>query len=345
VGRHDPSGLSFADTTNVGDHLCEAHFIGSLSARPDCIADGEYWASCCWFAEALLASNVTDHPPWGLMLLNTMFSWLSPRESFAEENRLARGRWHAAWQCGAMPAAIVAAGKGLASSSMGSLMINMSQTTMVCLPDMIVLAQKLSPPPPTALPASGVLEVPLPVQFAVMLTAHLGGGFASRWQKRNLDVSRRPEAMHDVDLRHQLLLVLRYIQAPPIGAWIRVVMGNDVFDVPPEFSSAELGVMVLMPVHRPEELRKLKRAASKVMEVLLDMRQRFDACAWGIRPACCCNPLCSSLLPSPTTGRLPKGKACSGCDHDRYCSTDCQRQHWPLHKHACKAAAQRNSAA
>ena len=33
---------------------------------------------------------------------------------------------------------------------------------------------------------------------------------------------------------------------------------------------------------------------------------------------------------------LAASKKCSGCGTARYCSADCQKQHWPLHKRACK---------
>lgn len=44
----------------------------------------------------------------------------------------------------------------------------------------------------------------------------------------------------------------------------------------------------------------------------------------------CSNPSCSK----------PGTRKCSGCRIAKYCSRDCQRSEWSVHKAACKAASQ-----
>jgi hypothetical protein len=50
----------------------------------------------------------------------------------------------------------------------------------------------------------------------------------------------------------------------------------------------------------------------------------------------CWNPLCSSHTKSEKTERSLKKCAC--CMKAAYCSQECQRQHWPVHRHFCKSS-------
>jgi len=57
--------------------------------------------------------------------------------------------------------------------------------------------------------------------------------------------------------------------------------------------------------------------------------------------SCACNnPYCSNLE-GPSEVELVQGRArlCGKCRVARYCSKECQAQHWKLHKPACKALA------
>jgi len=57
-------------------------------------------------------------------------------------------------------------------------------------------------------------------------------------------------------------------------------------------------------------------------------------------PTACNNPRCSNLSgPSELLLVSGRGKMCAGCLVARYCSRDCQRQHWKQHKPVCKALA------
>lgn len=52
---------------------------------------------------------------------------------------------------------------------------------------------------------------------------------------------------------------------------------------------------------------------------------------------------CASCGAAPVPGR--KLRKCGGCMMVRYCSTDCQRDHWAAHKEACRREQQRRQQA
>jgi hypothetical protein len=58
-------------------------------------------------------------------------------------------------------------------------------------------------------------------------------------------------------------------------------------------------------------------------------------------PLLCNNPSCSNLDGASEVGLVSKGKSkiCAGCCTSRYCSRECQKVHWKLHKHVCRQLA------
>jgi hypothetical protein len=52
----------------------------------------------------------------------------------------------------------------------------------------------------------------------------------------------------------------------------------------------------------------------------------------------CCNPDCSEKHKEETASENGNNNLleCSGCHRSRYCSKDCQLNHWPIHKVKCK---------
>ena len=53
--------------------------------------------------------------------------------------------------------------------------------------------------------------------------------------------------------------------------------------------------------------------------------------------SCCAN--CGRVADADANENGVKLKTCSACLLVRYCSTECQKKHWPKHKRACKARA------
>lgn len=76
----------------------------------------------------------------------------------------------------------------------------------------------------------------------------------------------------------------------------------------------------------------------QVAQCLSELGAAFSTVA---SPLLCNNPSCSNLSCPSELGLVSKGKSkiCAGCCTSRYCSRECQKAHWRLHKPVCKQLA------
>jgi len=110
------------------------------------------------------------------------------------------------------------------------------------------------------------------------------------------------------------------------------------------FSSWEAIPAQLQPVAVAVEALKLpdgslpsENLVSTAAELMTALGLSLNSLAF---PTACSNPRCSNLSgPSELQLVSGRGNMCAGCLVARYCSRDCQRQHWKQHKPVCKALA------
>jgi len=87
----------------------------------------------------------------------------------------------------------------------------------------------------------------------------------------------------------------------------------------------------------PDDSPPSESLASTAAELMTALGLALNSFAF---PTACNNPHCSNLAgPSELLLVSGRGNMCAGCRVARYCSRDCQRQHWKQHKPACKALA------
>ncbi len=77
-------------------------------------------------------------------------------------------------------------------------------------------------------------------------------------------------------------------------------------------------------------------AAPDDVQLLLDLRRRFDAVALGVHLPGCYNPGCTNR--GGVSEEALQTRTCSRCMAAQYCSRECSKAHWRWHKVSCKAA-------
>jgi hypothetical protein len=83
---------------------------------------------------------------------------------------------------------------------------------------------------------------------------------------------------------------------------------------------------VLLQAHAYQEMQRLTRDAQRMFAAVMDDIPL---------PVGCNNPGCSRIE-AVAEATLSINKRCSQCLAAHYCCKECQREHWPNHRTACK---------
>eukprot|EP00466_Bigelowiella_natans_P001286 jgi/Bigna1/41036/e_gw1.49.85.1 len=62
-----------------------------------------------------------------------------------------------------------------------------------------------------------------------------------------------------------------------------------------------------------------------------DPFDRFEKGTHPLQRRSCSNPACTKV-----EAKKQEFRGCGSCRRLVYCSPDCQKQHWPMHKNNCK---------
>lgn len=76
-----------------------------------------------------------------------------------------------------------------------------------------------------------------------------------------------------------------------------------------------------------------------LLSVLASQLEKCGTALTAVGVSCCCNnPDCNHVDDHSELGMVVPRGLCAGCKVARYCSQDCQGQHWKHHKSVCKAS-------
>jgi hypothetical protein len=117
-----------------------------------------------------------------------------------------------------------------------------------------------------------------------------------------------------------------FVEASPAAAFLIAARDKLVNAQQGTGSSSSAGDSVVLPAAMQMELLQLAMSAQRMLRGVMDDIPL---------PVGCNNPGCTRLE-AMAEATLSINKRCSQCLAAHYCCKECQVQHWPAHKLACK---------